>query len=164
MKALIVEDDSRIASAMAQWLTDAGCEVAVTHSLEEAESFIRNDSVNVITLDLNLSDSNHGQTVERIERIRTYRPNAVLIVVSGIATINDEKDLQRRGADALIEKMEVPTERSFFGRLSDIANALMGKKHDFSRNTEALARFARMAARRCNELGCGIAERLSGKH
>lgn len=163
MKALIVEDDSRIAGIMARWLADAGCDVTVTDSLQDAELLIRKDSVSVITLDLNLSDSNFQKTVERIAMIREHKPNAILIVVSGIATAEDERDLQRRGADALIEKMEVPTERSFFGRLSDIAHALMGKKQDFTRNTETLEKFARLAAKRCNELGCGIADRLSSK-
>lgn len=163
MKALVVEDDSRVAKIMADWLASAGCDVTVTDSLADAEFLIRRDSVSVITLDLNLSDSDFSKTVERIAMIREHKPNAILIVVSGIATIEDERELQRKGADALIEKMEVPTERTFFGRLSDIAHTIMGKKQDFTRNTETLERFARLAAKRCNELGCGIADRLSSK-
>lgn len=155
MKALVVEDDPRIASKICEWLRSIGCDAEVTGSLSTAELLLRKDSVNIITLDLALHDSTLTQTIERIAAIRMTRPNAVLIVISGLVTHENEKEITMRGADAMFEKMDITTERSFLGRLYDMATGAE-KKPTPPKRQDVLQSLAKRAAAKCNEMQCDI--------
>lgn len=153
MKALVIEDDPNLAKVIASWLMRCGYEVTVTGSIVEAERLIEEASkLEVITLDLNLSDSTRDLTIPRIKVIREKSPDALLVVISGVATKQDEELVRSLGADGLLEKHRIPTEKTFWSRLHDVVSSLIQTPQKFQRNAEKLEAIALRIANRFHDI------------
>lgn len=161
MKALIIEDDENLAAVLATWLNSCGYECQITGSLVEAERIIETASeLEVITLDLNLEDATREKTIPHIKLLREKSPNALLVVISGVITSQDEKLVTKLGADGMIQKTEIATEKSFWTKLSDILYFLFETPQTFPRKVAILEGIASKIARRCSVLGYTIGAKL----
>lgn len=159
MKALIVEDEDSMQMVLRLWLERMGYEVQVTDSIELAATIIANTpELELITLDLNLKDSRVNTTIPRIREIRARNPNALLVVISGALTSKDEKMVTEYGADGFMEKQDVPTEKTFFGKLRDVVTSLTRTPRQYARNIPLLESIAAKIAQRCETFQCSIGE------
>lgn len=158
MKALIIEDDKYIALILRTWLEGCGYDVAVTGSMAGASKYIEGaGELEVITLDLNLEDSTHDRTIPRIKEIREKNPNALLVVISGVITMSESHVITGLGADAFIEKHDIPTERTFWSKLQDVVSSLIrSPQQGLQQKTIVLEAIASKIAKRCDVLGCQI--------
>lgn len=161
MKALVIEDDSNVALLYRKWLEGCGYEVTTVDSIKEAQRCLDEaPDIRIITLDLNLTDSTYLTTIPKIKNMRDSNPGALLVVISGVITHNDEKLVTSLGADAMFEKNEVATEKTFLGKLRDMLGGLAGTPVGFQNRAKVLQGIAEKVARRCNTLGCNIGESL----
>jgi CheY-like chemotaxis protein len=157
LQALIVEDDENLAMVLGSWIENLGYEVITTDSLEKAAKLIKdNPKLEIITLDLNLTDSRTENTLSSIEQMRASNPNALLVVVSGMLTTQDEERITKLGADGFMEKHDVPTEKSFFGKLRDVTMSLVRTPKNYTRNAALVEALAKRVAERCNVLDVAL--------
>jgi CheY-like chemotaxis protein len=153
MKALVVEDEEGIATVLRKRLEGLGLTVVVTGSLEEAVLTISNPPApEIITLDLNLLDSPVQDTINRVKELRRLTPDSLLLVVSGVMTDYDRERLQRMGANATIEKMDITTEKSFLSKLSAVWDGLVTSPQKHLRNYPLMEALAKRVTERYNEL------------
>lgn len=121
MIALIIEDEVPIAEQYEKYLTSLGYQVTIVDRLASAIGLIKAiPNIEIITLDCNLLDSRATETIERIKEIREHNPSAMLIVISGVLTQVDVDRAIKYGADGIIEKVDIPTDKTFFQKLKDI--------------------------------------------
>jgi CheY-like chemotaxis protein len=158
MKALIIEDDANMAAVLKSYFEGLGFVVTITASMSVAAEIIRETpDLHVITVDLNLTDSRAAQTLSRIPEIRSLRPNALLLVVSGVLTEADKKVCAELGADATFEKLDVPTEKTFMQKLRDLIMGLVRTPTHYADRIVFLQELAAVVAKRFNELNIGVA-------
>lgn len=159
MNALIIEDDTNMAIILRDWLEAMHFEVTVTNSMALAADIISNTpNLEVITVDLNLTDSLKDATIEKISEIRSKKPDALLLVISGVLTEKDAKIAINLGADACMEKHNIITEKTFTQKLWDVMDALVKTPSEYTKRQSLMTALASQVARRCNELGCSIGE------
>ncbi|MFO8154841.1 MAG: sigma-54-dependent transcriptional regulator [Pseudomonadota bacterium] len=92
---LIVEDDELLATAYAEFLSQAGCTIRVAGSGDEALARHQDDAVDVLLLDLGLPDM-HG--LELLNRIREGGGNPELIIVTSEDRADSAMEAVRQGA------------------------------------------------------------------
>jgi DNA-binding response OmpR family regulator len=85
VRALIVEDDPQNAALLAIVLGEAGCEVRVTRSAEEARLALEGFRAQVIVLDLALPGMDGVEFVRRLKAEPTTRGIAVIAVTASDA-------------------------------------------------------------------------------
>lgn len=157
MNALIVEDDDNMAQVLTKWLEAMHFTVTVAASMSEAARIIAEmPKLEVITLDLNLPDSRASETIPRIKDIREQKPDALLVIVSGVLTSEDHKIAAALGADAAFEKHEVPTEKGFMQKLRDVMVGLVRTPTQYASRLPLLEALAKKVAERFNELDLPI--------
>lgn len=157
MQALIIEDEKEMAAVLRSWLEKLGFVVTVTDSMAlAAEIITATPELEVITLDLNLKDSLAPTTIPRIKEIRRNNPQALLVVVSGVLTPKDESAAIEYGADAAIEKHDVPTEKTFGQKLWDVLSSLVKTPQAYAKRIPILEAISKKLAQRLNELDCPI--------
>lgn len=148
MRVLIIEDRPEIASLLGDWVGTFSSEVLIADKLEDAVKIINESPPHtLISLDLNLLDSRSEETMAQIPKIRASNPDAVLIVLTGVATPKDEQRIRDLGADALIEKLDVPTKKTFMDKLRDVVVSLIRQPTRFQRNIAVLEALSRKIAR-----------------
>jgi CheY-like chemotaxis protein len=164
MQALVIEDDKNLARLLAKWLAGCGYEVRVCSTLSEAEAYIfAVPDLRIITLDLNLTDSTHETTIPRIRDIRDQNPQALLVVISGVIGHSEESTITRLGADAMIEKHEIVTEKSFLGKLWDVLSSVFRNPTAYQTRGIVLEGISKKVAKRCNDLKVSIGESLTNE-
>lgn len=76
--------------------------IASTDSLDEAMKMVENGKFNVVTLDLNLTDSSREQSLRAIRKLKDS--NVAVVVISGLPIKGLKEEALAAGADAFIEK------------------------------------------------------------
>lgn len=148
MKALIIEDNKIMAQAIANWLSVIVEEVVVVEKMEDALREIEKIPLpEIVTIDLSLPDSHSDATRERIAEFRQRMPDAIMVVLTGIATVDDEEIYRQRGADGLIEKMQATNANSFYSKFRDIVRGLIKQPERFKKNLAILERLAHLVAK-----------------
>lgn len=142
MKVLIVEDRPELVKLFVRQIEPIACEVIVAMNRETASDIIRATApLDLITVDLGLPDSPAHETIEWLRDIRAVRPNAVVVVISGVVSREEEKRVLEAGADGFIHKTEID-DLTLLQRLAQILRSIITPPRRFQRNVavaEALA-------------------------
>jgi two-component system OmpR family response regulator len=101
MKALVVEDDPAVAQLNERLLRQEGLDVDVARSVREGSDLVRENSYDLITLDLNLPD---GSGLEVLAVIRSSDRLVPVLVVSGTGEEDATVNALDAGADDYILK------------------------------------------------------------
>lgn len=153
MRTLIVEDEPLIARLISRYLSGISSQTIVVDTMAAAEEVIAGvDPFDIITLDLNLPDSRGPDTLSKIKVFKQHHPNALLIVVTGVLTREDEMEVLRQGGDGLMLKVEtMGSEGSFLKTLGDIVRSIKRVPERFTKNVELLEKIAVRIASHLNE-------------
>jgi two-component system nitrogen regulation response regulator NtrX len=100
-KILIVDDEVNILKSLKMILGPEEFEVFTAPNLKRAGELLEKEDIQLYLVDVFLPD---GDGIEFIKKIREKQPEAIVIMISGHATIKMAIDATRRGADDFIEK------------------------------------------------------------
>lgn len=100
-KILIIDDEKNILKSLDMILSGEGFTVYKAENLQDAERQIANEDILMFLVDVMLPD---GDGIEFIKRIRSQKPNAVIVMISGHASIKMAIEATRNGADDFLEK------------------------------------------------------------
>jgi DNA-binding NtrC family response regulator len=99
-KVLLIDDEREVRESLAEALKDEYCVTAAT-SGEEAIEVIKNDTPNVVILDMQLPGINGMETLELIKQIDKSVP---VIIISGTSTIHTAVKAQKLGVYDYFDK------------------------------------------------------------
>ncbi len=97
---LIVDDEPLVVKLLSRQLLAAGCRIWCAGSAEEAIALARCEDLDVIILDLVLPGISGYSAIDSFKKAS----NAAILVMSGNADSEIEKDVMMLGADGLIGK------------------------------------------------------------
>jgi two-component system nitrogen regulation response regulator NtrX len=100
-KILIIDDESNILKSLKMILSSEGFNVFAAQNLEQAKQILSKEDIYLYLLDVFLPD---GDGIEFISHIRNRQPDAIVIMISGHASIKMAIDATQQGADDFIEK------------------------------------------------------------
>ena len=123
-KVLIVEDSASLALGYAAQLEDAGHEVSLCETLEQARRLTLSDSFDVVLLDLQLPD---GDGLTLFDALPASKSNPAVIVVTADGSLNRAISAMRLGAYDFLVKPVAGTRL-----LSTVGNAAEQSKSDAS--------------------------------
>jgi DNA-binding NtrC family response regulator len=98
---LVVDDDAPTREALATGLKKLGHEIIAAASGSEALEEVRRKTVDLAIIDLKLPDM---EGTELFEALRIIRPEAIAIMISGAATVNDAVTALKKGIYDFITK------------------------------------------------------------
>ncbi len=98
---LTIDDDTRIRSALRDWLEDEGHEVGEAANANEGYAALEQRRWDAVLLDLTMPGE-HG--LDALIRIRELAPDTAVIVVSGESTIENAVKAGQRGAFDFVPK------------------------------------------------------------
>ncbi len=113
---MIVEDDGGTRRTLCGILEDAGYEVIEVERATDALKTIRENSCDLVITDIRLPDASGMEIVSEVRRIK---PEAVVMIITGYASVETATEAVRQGAYAYFIKPVNPDELTI-----DIANAL----------------------------------------
>lgn len=133
---LIIDDEAMVREMYADILTDAGYQVIQAPDGESGLSNALNNNVNLVLVDLVLTDMNG---IDVLSQILKNKPSLPVIMISGYATIGSAVQAVKIGAYDFLEK---PIEREKMLILVRNALALDEKEKEIARlRQEALKRY-----------------------
>lgn len=105
-EVLIVEDDKEIRSLLANFLTEKGMTVTEAKDGDEADSFIKSKTFDVILLDMMLPYKTGDELIKILRDNKSREGNAYtpVIVISAKAELETRLDAIKSGADDYITK------------------------------------------------------------
>lgn len=116
---LIVDDEPLVATLLSRQLAAAGCSrICCAGSAEEAIAVARREDLDVIMLDLVLPGISGYRAIDSLKKVSS----AAILVMSGYADMEIEKDVMMLGADGLIGKPHV------FQQLASILGELISRR------------------------------------
>ena len=98
---LIIDDEHNILRSLKMILTSEGFNVFTASNIKEAKSYINKKDIFFFIVDVILPD---GDGIKFIEKIRKANNNAIIIMISGHASIKMAISATRKGADDFLEK------------------------------------------------------------
>jgi len=100
-RVLVVDDEASIRQALTGLFGHVGYEVFTADSPGAALAIVRAQAIDVILLDLRLGDYSG---LDLIPEFKAEQPDAAIIVITALATIDTAVDAMRRGADNFVTK------------------------------------------------------------
>ena len=100
-KILVVDDEEAVRYLYDLALSDAGYVVFYAEGAEEALEVLSDENIDVMFLDLNLPDMSG---IELCRRIRSDKPNAYIIAITGYSSFVDISECYEVGFDDYLEK------------------------------------------------------------
>jgi len=102
---LIVDDEAIVRESIRDWLKDAGYEVSVAESGEEALKMIQKQNFGVMILDLRLP----GITgIDVLKKAKTLKPDIKSIVITAYPTMLTQEEATKLGAIDYLVKPVFP--------------------------------------------------------
>ena len=102
---LICDDDATIRTSLTLVLKRAGYEVATTSAPQETIDFVRNNTPELILMDMNYSNSTTGEEgLELLAKVRVFLPDVPVILITAWGSINLAVQGIRAGAFDFITK------------------------------------------------------------
>src|SRR6056297_3179890 len=98
---LVVDDDASIREALVAGLKKLGQEIISAASGSEALEEVRRQPVDLAIIDLKLPDM---EGTDLFEALRIIRPDAIAIMISGMATVDDAVTALKKGIYDFITK------------------------------------------------------------
>jgi heterodisulfide reductase subunit A len=92
---LIVDDEAIVRESIRDWLKDAGYEVSVAESGEEALKLIRKQNFGVMILDLRLPGING---IDVLRKANALKPDIKSIVITAYPTMLTQEEASKLGA------------------------------------------------------------------
>ncbi len=140
MRFLIVEDQPSMAVLLKRYLQPLAQKVDIVHSWEEAmKATAIVDAYDIVTLDLNLGDSNAEKTIAGINDLRKHNSALVVIVVTGVMNLKDAERIFQAGADGFLAKENVSLHSSDFLRnMQEVAASIIANPKNYQRNVTFL--------------------------
>ena len=107
---LVVEDDDKFRTQLAQYLRGEGFDIVEANSSSNACAFIRERKVSLVVLDWDLHKANcspdHPSTgLKVLQTCREVDPLLPVVVMSGAPGLNSQDDSLIEGADCFIQKI-----------------------------------------------------------
>lgn len=99
---LVVDDEETIRTLIEKMLTTLGYRVALASSGEEAISFLRKNSIDLLILDMLMEPGMNGY--QTYQKIKGFRPEQKALIASGFSESGEVKKAQSLGAGAYIKK------------------------------------------------------------
>jgi PAS domain S-box-containing protein len=102
-ESILVVDDVQEQREIASWmLRKLGYSVTTVSSGEEAVDYLKNNSVNLLVLDMIMDPGIDGY--ETYKRVLEFHPNQKAVIVSGFSETKRVKEVRRLGAGAYVKK------------------------------------------------------------
>ncbi len=100
---LLIEDEALLAAELARYFGKAGWEVSIAHSLQEAEHYLRAQTLDplVVLSDMNLPD---GNALDFLESLKADINSSEWVFLTGYGSVADSVRAVRLGAYDFIEK------------------------------------------------------------
>lgn len=98
---LIIDDEINILKSLDIILSSEGFTVFKASSLSKAREIIAKEEIFLFLVDVILGD---GDGIDFISEIREKRPNGIIVMISGNATVKMAVDATQKGADDFLEK------------------------------------------------------------
>ena len=92
---LVVDDEAIVRESIRDWLKDAGYEVSVAESGEEALKMIQKQNFGVMILDLRLPGING---IDVLKKAKTLKPDIKSIVITAYPTMLTQEEATKLGA------------------------------------------------------------------
>jgi len=152
-RLLVVDDEAPIRQALSDLFTRVGFEVETASGPEAALDSVRTRPVDLVLLDLRLGTASG---LDLLPKLKADQPEAAVIVLTALATIETAVEAMRRGADnfltkpldpprllALVEKglesRALRTRSARLGRLASRSNRIATSDSAAMRKVQALA-------------------------
>lgn len=118
---LVVDDEAIVRESIRDWLKDAGYQVSVAESGEEALKMIQKQNFGVMILDLRLP----GITgIDVLKKARTLKPDIKSIVITAYPTMLTQEEAAKLGAiDYLVKPI-------FPDKLEELIRETLGEVDD----------------------------------
>ena len=84
IRVLIVDDETRLAEAFREQLTEEGMQVFTSHHAKEALSVLKRENIDVAVLDIKLPDMDG---VELLLKLKQMEPTTEVIMLTGYASV-----------------------------------------------------------------------------
>ena len=105
IRVLIVDDETRLAEAFREQLTEEGMTVSIASQAKEALSVMKRESIDVAVLDIKLPDMDG---VELLLKLKQLEPTTEVIMLTGHATVESGINGIKYGAfDYLMKPMDI---------------------------------------------------------
>ena len=101
---LVVDDESPVRFAVADYLTRTGFRVDCAEEREEAEALLVARSYSAVITDIRLTAVHRSEGLEIVSFIRTCRPDVPVIVLTGYGSASLDSEARARGAAAVLQK------------------------------------------------------------
>ncbi len=118
-KILIVEDEKETLKCIGLTLKQAGFEVSLAPTGQEALKLNPQEAPDIVLIDLGLPDMD-GREV--LKEIKSKAPNTKVVIFSGYSESETRKELLSLGADYFLNKPIIPT------KLKSFLNEVFSKK------------------------------------
>jgi two-component system response regulator PilR (NtrC family) len=116
-RLLVVEDETAVATAFTEYLSNLGFHVDCTDSAQEAMELADEHSYAVLLSDLRLSRGGVQEGLEFIKAMRKRHPETAVAVLSGAISVDEAASVHKMGARVVLRKPKP---------LSEIGQILMG--------------------------------------
>jgi heterodisulfide reductase subunit A2 len=102
---LVVDDEAIVRESIRDWLKDAGYQVSVAESGEEALQLIEKQDFGVMILDLRLPGING---IDVLKKAKVLKPNIKSIVITAYPTMLSQEEASKLGAIDYLVKPVFP--------------------------------------------------------
>jgi len=104
-RILVVDDETIVRESLRDWLEDAGHQVAVAESGEEALSLVEKEDFSIIVLDLKLPKMTG---IDVLEKVKILKPKIKTVVITAYPTMLTKDEAARLGAIDYLIKPVLP--------------------------------------------------------
>ena len=104
MRILIIDDETAVLDATADYLMAHGYDVDTAEEREEAEALLLNVPYSLVIADMRLTGTHGREGLEVIRTIRDNQPDCRMAVVTGYGSRDLRDEAMRSGADAFLTK------------------------------------------------------------
>ena len=104
-RVLVVDDEAIVRESIRDWLQDAGYQVSVAESGEEALILIQKQNFGVMVLDLRLEGMNG---IDVLKKVKLLKPDIKSIVITAYPTMLTQAEASKLGAIDYLVKPVFP--------------------------------------------------------
>ncbi len=115
---LIVDDEAIVRESIRDWLKDAGYEVSVAESGEEALKLVQKQNFGVMILDLRLPGMSG---IDVLKKVKLTQPSIKSIIITAYPTMLTQEEASKLGAIDYLVKPVFPD------KLEDLIRETVGK-------------------------------------
>lgn len=145
MRVLIVEDSLPLARLIAEYIRPVTSNIVIVADMEGAMKELGSVApFDIVTLDLNLPDSNAEETRAKIRDIKKLNPDCIVVIITGMMNPDQERLCIEAGADGYMRKIDsvLPGRSTFVRTLLDIGKSIARVPERYQKNIPLLEELA----------------------